>query len=134
MSASAGPSSESAFVSEPRDYWKDLRQISEFHEVWRLLDADYRNGLTGEAIRNIILAYSPQLVSLVSVLFFLPGGRFPRRFPIISESPGRRIDSDELLLYNFIRVYGRAYCIDFDRNCCFCLPNFLITRFSSRLA
>ncbi|KAJ7015975.1 hypothetical protein C8F04DRAFT_1355457, partial [Mycena alexandri] len=65
MSASAGPSSESAFVSEPRDYWKDLRQISEFHEVWRLLDADYRDGLTGEAIRNIILAYSPQLSASV---------------------------------------------------------------------
>ncbi|KAJ7017105.1 hypothetical protein C8F04DRAFT_1406231 [Mycena alexandri] len=98
MSASAGPSSESAFVSEPRDYWKDLRQISEFHEVWRLLDADYRNGLTGEAIRNIILAYSPQLsASVKRNKKHLHKPDFPRELALFHEGlrlPALMVDSN----------------------------------------
>ncbi|KAJ7035420.1 hypothetical protein C8F04DRAFT_1233664 [Mycena alexandri] len=99
MSASAGPSSESAFVSEPRDYWKDLRQISEeFHEVWRLLDADYRNGLTGEAIRNILLAYSPQLsASVKRNKKHLHKPDFPRELALFHEGlrlPALMVDSN----------------------------------------
>ncbi|KAJ7018269.1 hypothetical protein C8F04DRAFT_1199164, partial [Mycena alexandri] len=97
MSASAGPSTESAPPSEPKDYWKHLRAISEFHEVWRLLDDDYRNSLTGEGIRKIFLEHSPHLTASVKHnKKYLNRPDFPRELALFHEGlrlPATMIDS-----------------------------------------